>query len=77
MSGSVEPTAAGGGPASEELYAVLSGNPTPEELCAVLVALRLASAPAAAPAHPKSVRRTDPWPVPRSAPPVPPVSWAR
>lgn len=56
---------------------VTRGSPTPEELCAVLVALRLATAPAGAPAHPKSARRTDPWPVPRSAPPVSPVSWAR
>ncbi|MET7615974.1 acyl-CoA carboxylase epsilon subunit [Streptomyces sp. NPDC005408] len=56
--------------------AVVSGSPTPEELCAVLVALRLASAPAG-PVHAKSARRTDPWPVPRSAPPVSPVSWAR
>ncbi|MFI2619115.1 acyl-CoA carboxylase epsilon subunit [Streptomyces sp. NPDC018584] len=57
--------------------AVVSGNPTAEELCAVLVALRLAAAPAASPARPKPAHRTDPWPVPRSAPPVAPVSWAR
>ncbi|ATW49035.1 acyl-CoA carboxylase epsilon subunit [Streptomyces xantholiticus] len=56
--------------------AVVSGSPTPEELCAVLVAVRLATAPAEAATHPKSARRTDPWPVPRSAPPVSPVSWA-
>jgi hypothetical protein len=58
---------------------VVSGSPTPEELCAVLVALRLATAAgggADRPVRPRSVRPTGPWPVPRSAPQVSPVSWA-
>ncbi|MEU5955059.1 acyl-CoA carboxylase epsilon subunit [Streptomyces sp. NPDC047525] len=55
---------------------VVSGSPTPEELCAVLVALRLATAPAGAPAGPEPARRTAPWPAPRDAASVSPVSWA-
>lgn len=55
---------------------VVSGSPTAEELCAVLVAIRLAAAASDGPARPRSVRPADPWPVPRSVPQVSAVSWA-
>ena len=56
---------------------VTRGSPTPEEICAVLVALRAARAVAGTePATAGPAPRGDPWPVPRAAPAVSPVSWA-
>ncbi|WP_156725853.1 acyl-CoA carboxylase epsilon subunit [Streptomyces apocyni] len=52
---------------------VTHGAPTAEELCAVLVALRLATTPAPAP---KARRPRAPWSVPRAAADASPVSWA-
>ncbi|WP_455354116.1 hypothetical protein [Streptomyces sp. SYSU K217416] len=56
---------------------VVGGNPTHEELCAVLVALRLATAPnAPAALQSQAVPAAGPWPVPRAVPQVSAVSWA-
>ncbi|MFG2293843.1 acyl-CoA carboxylase subunit epsilon [Streptomyces sp. NPDC048603] len=55
-------------------FRVVRGSPTPEELCALLVVLRLAGAPQSAPARVPAPG--NPWPVLRSGPAVPAVSWA-
>ncbi|MEO3973662.1 acyl-CoA carboxylase subunit epsilon [Streptomyces sp. CAU 1734] len=57
---------------------VVSGEPTPEEICAVVLALRLANAAgaAASTAHRGPARPPDPWPIPGSLPRASAVSWA-